>query len=390
MREYMKDLGARMKEIKSALDTTATPSATAAAATAPTAATARTEQQLRAEEALLDELAEIVESVDHARDLTKVGGLETLLSLMACPYPSLRWRAAEVAATCMANNPPVQRWFMDGGAAAALMGLLGDRDLICRTKALLALSALVRHYDPGLEAFRAAGGLGHLLAMIGAGGGGGGSAAAAGDDDRDAPAAGRGGRDDDEAAAEAAAAERRLRRKALALLQYVCAKRPADAVAAARLGAPAALAAILSDPAAGSDLRLAALEVLLEIAAEPAGWAELKQGAPALPPLLTRLAARHAALPAEDREAEGEEAEAAGKLAALLAAAAPPAPVAGRPTFDHIDLDRWQETGGGNKTVELRAGAGGGAAAAAGGASEPVEPQQKPPALPLGLPAPPQ
>ena len=52
---------------------------------------------LAAEEALLDELMEIVESVDHARDLSKVGGLDTLLSLMGCPYPSLRWRAAEVS-----------------------------------------------------------------------------------------------------------------------------------------------------------------------------------------------------------------------------------------------------------------------------------------------------
>ena len=42
-------------------------------------------------------------------DLHKIGGLNTLLDLLECDQPSLRWRAAEVVATCMANNPPVQQ-----------------------------------------------------------------------------------------------------------------------------------------------------------------------------------------------------------------------------------------------------------------------------------------
>lgn len=86
----------------------------------------------------------------HA-DLHKIGGLPTLLSLLASPHPSLRWRAAEIAATCMANNPPVQRWFMEGGALPPLLALLADSHPVVVTKALLALSALVRHYEPGLE-----------------------------------------------------------------------------------------------------------------------------------------------------------------------------------------------------------------------------------------------
>jgi len=51
----------------------------------------------------------------------------------------------------MANNPPVQRWFMEGGALAPLLALLSDSHPVVVTKALLGLSALVRHYDPGLE-----------------------------------------------------------------------------------------------------------------------------------------------------------------------------------------------------------------------------------------------
>lgn len=87
-------------------------------------------------------------------DLHTIGGLPTLLSLLASPHPSLRWRAAEIAATCMANNPPVQRWFMEGGALPPLLALLADSHPVVVTKALLALSALLRHYEPGLEVRR--------------------------------------------------------------------------------------------------------------------------------------------------------------------------------------------------------------------------------------------
>lgn len=73
---------------------------------------------------------------------------------MSSPHPSLRWRAAEVAATCMANNPPVQRWFMEAGVLPPLLALLGDSHPVVATKAVLGLSALVRHYNPGLEVRR--------------------------------------------------------------------------------------------------------------------------------------------------------------------------------------------------------------------------------------------
>jgi hypothetical protein len=51
----------------------------------------------------------------------------------------------------MANNPPVQRWFMEGAALAPLLALLADHHPVVATKAVLGLSALVRHYDPALE-----------------------------------------------------------------------------------------------------------------------------------------------------------------------------------------------------------------------------------------------
>ncbi|GBF98487.1 hypothetical protein Rsub_11697 [Raphidocelis subcapitata] len=370
MRDHMKDIGERMKEIKAALDDgsaaagAAEPApASPAAAAAAAAAAQRAAPQLAREEVLLDELMEIVESVDYARDLSKVGGLDTLLALMACPYPSLRWRAAEVAATCMANNPPVQRWFMDGGAAPPLMALLGDGDGTCRAKALLALSALVRHYDPGLDAFLAAGGLGKLLAMLGAEDSSSGSGrSGAGQQGEEQQAGGEEEEEeeeegDEEAREEAAAAQRRLRRKALALLQYVCAKRPAEGAAAARRGALPALRAVLSEGSGyGSEARVAALDALRDIAAGGAdGWALVAADAPALAPALDALAAAHAALPREDREDEADEAEAIGRLRALLAARGPPPRAGAGAAFDHIEVDEWQDGGArhGGRSVPL-------------------------------------
>ncbi|KIZ03162.1 hypothetical protein MNEG_4796 [Monoraphidium neglectum] len=377
MRELMKDLGERTKEIKAALDTpTAAPTSTPdgdAEAQADAAAAEGT--SLKEKEALLDELVEIVESIDQARDLHKVGGLETLLSLMRCPHPSLRWRAAEVAATCMAGNPPVQRWFMDGGAAPALMAMAGDGDAACRTKALLALSAMVRHYRPGLEAFRLAGGLGKLLDAIGAAPSGAGGTQSAEQQEHQqqqavaaAAASGSGGREDeaeDEAGAEAAAARRRLRRKALALLQYVLTQHPADCAAAAELGAVEALEAQLRDPAAGSDLRAAALEVLVEIASHPDGWGAVKAREPGLQALVADLARAHGALSEDDRAADAEEGAALAALGALLAA--PAAPKAAKAAAgDHVDLDPWQDGQEQSKTVPVGAGAGAAGAAVAG------------------------
>ncbi len=44
-----------------------------------------------------------------AADLHTIGGLPTLLSLLQDSHASIRWRAAEVVATCVQNNPPVQQ-----------------------------------------------------------------------------------------------------------------------------------------------------------------------------------------------------------------------------------------------------------------------------------------
>lgn len=95
LKNYMVDFTERMQAIQAGLEETAN---------APDA----TEEQVAVAEKHLEELMDIVESIDFARDLRSIGGLPVLKALMRSPHPSLRWRAADVVATCAQNNPPVQ------------------------------------------------------------------------------------------------------------------------------------------------------------------------------------------------------------------------------------------------------------------------------------------
>jgi hsp70-interacting protein len=307
-------------------------------------------------------------SFSSSADLHNIGGLPTLLSLMSSPHPSLRWRAAEITATCMANNPPVQRWFMEGGALPPLLALLADSYVVVKTKAVLALSALVRHYEPGLEAFRLAGGLTKLLALLGCSGtdaaveaatGGAEGGQQLGSSVTSSAAAAAQGEEDEE---EQRAQQRRLARKVLALLHYMLLKHPADRLAAAEYGVVPQLQACL-EAAADSDMRQAALSVLAELLAEPHAWQWLQQhgGKQELLQQLQSLQQLHEGLDAEDRESEAEEGELLGQCVAALQAGQPPAGVSGgavggavKGMEDHVELDPYQDGGErAEKTVSL-------------------------------------
>ncbi len=93
---------------------------------------------------LLDELLDLVESIDQAKDLSTIGGLSTLLHVIAGGAPGLQWRACEVIATCAQNNPSVQESFFRDGVMPSIWGLLSSDDATCRLKALLAVSCMLR------------------------------------------------------------------------------------------------------------------------------------------------------------------------------------------------------------------------------------------------------
>ncbi|DBA89950.1 TPA: hypothetical protein ACH3X2_004438 [Trebouxia sp. C0005] len=250
MAQYTVDHVGRMKQIKATLDQ---PDETADA--------------VHKKQDMLEELLDIVDNIDYARDLHTIGGLPTLLSLLQGSHASIRWRAAEVVATCVQNNPPVQQWFMEGGAMPKLLHLLHDEDASCRTKALLALSCLIRLNPLALEVFRQKRGIPQLIQAA---------------DDQDI----------------------KVQRKALHLLRHVVHAHPPDAMVACQLGAlhQAAFHLASSD----TDTWQAALALVQQLA-EDSQSAQILQQDKQLQHQLQTLQAKLQGLTGEDKEATEEE-----------------------------------------------------------------------------------
>ncbi|GAB4821321.1 hypothetical protein N2152v2_008367 [Parachlorella kessleri] len=273
LKSYMVDLGARMKEIKETLD---------GSQTRPTT--------LEEKEMLLEELMELVEGIDQAKDLHTIGGLPTLLDLLQSEHSSLRWRAAEVVATCVQNNPPVQQWFMEGGVLPLLLRLLDDEDVSCQVKGLLALGCLIRGYHPALLAFRERGGLGVLCSLL-----------------------------------QQRQDQRRLSRKCFQLLAYMVRTVPADRLPTARAGALAAAAHALAS--SDNDLRQAALYLAQELAADMAALRLMQQASSwdsGFSESVRQLQMRLDTLPPEDWEEVREEVEAVKHITQELGRQLPP------------------------------------------------------------------
>ncbi|KAK6120343.1 hypothetical protein DH2020_046034 [Rehmannia glutinosa] len=110
-------------------------------------------------EDMLDELQEHVESIDMANDLHSIGGLVPLLGYLRNSHANIRAKAAEVVSTIVQNNPRSQQLVMEAnGLEPLLSNFTSDPDVLVRTKALGAISSLIRHNKPGVAAFRLANG----------------------------------------------------------------------------------------------------------------------------------------------------------------------------------------------------------------------------------------
>ncbi|KAJ8537773.1 hypothetical protein K7X08_014313 [Anisodus acutangulus] len=110
-------------------------------------------------EDMLDELQEHVESIDMANDLHSIGGLVPLLGFLKNSHVNIRAKAAEVVSTIVQNNPKSQQLVMEAnGLEPLLSNFTSDPDGTARTKALGAISSLLRHNKPAIAAFRLANG----------------------------------------------------------------------------------------------------------------------------------------------------------------------------------------------------------------------------------------
>uniref|UniRef100_UPI0037E73FA3 hsp70-binding protein 1 n=1 Tax=Semicossyphus pulcher TaxID=241346 RepID=UPI0037E73FA3 len=125
----------------------------------------RDEEDEDERESAFEVLSELCENLDNARDLMILGGLELSVSYYLCHAQSgLRWRAAELIASCAQNMPQVQVHLLSIGALPKLLQLTdSDPHPTVRVKALYAVSCLVREQEAGLQAFLAHDGFSVLM-----------------------------------------------------------------------------------------------------------------------------------------------------------------------------------------------------------------------------------
>ncbi|KAF3617292.1 hypothetical protein FXO38_19945 [Capsicum annuum] len=184
-------------------------------------------------EDMLDELQEHVESIDIANDLHSIGGLVPLLGYLKNSHANIRAKAAEVVSTIVQNNPRSQQLVMEAnGLEPLLSNFTSDPNVTARTKALGAISSLIRHNKPGIAAFRLANGYAAL---------------------RDA----------------LSSESLRFQRKALNLIHYLLHENRSDCNVVTELGFPRVLMHLASSE--DGEVREGALRGLLELAKDRTG-----------------------------------------------------------------------------------------------------------------------
>ncbi|GFP90119.1 hsp70 nucleotide exchange factor fes1 [Phtheirospermum japonicum] len=103
----------------------------------------------------LDKLQDHVESIDMANDLHLIGRLVPLLDYLRNSHANIRPKAAEVVSTIVQSNPKSQQFVMEAnGLEPLLLNFASDPHVVVHTKALGAISSLIRHNKARVAAFR--------------------------------------------------------------------------------------------------------------------------------------------------------------------------------------------------------------------------------------------
>lgn len=103
----------------------------------------------------LRELLILVEPIDNANDLSKLGGLAVLIRELYHPDTDVRKISAWILGKASQNNLFVQKQILELGALAKLMKMVKSSFIEEAVKALYAVSALVRNNLAGQELFYA-------------------------------------------------------------------------------------------------------------------------------------------------------------------------------------------------------------------------------------------
>eukprot|EP00897_Mesotaenium_endlicherianum_P002898 jgi/Mesen1/2636/ME000166S01751 len=124
-----------------------------------------------AEEALLhalQELSLLVEPIDNANNLHKLGGIEALEGALASESARVRTEVAWVLGKAAQNNPTVQSQYVEAGLLPKLMAMVASSSLDEAVKALYAVSGTTRGHVAAQELFFRTGGIAMLARVMNA------------------------------------------------------------------------------------------------------------------------------------------------------------------------------------------------------------------------------
>jgi hypothetical protein len=103
---------------------------------------------------LFEELVDITSNIDRARDLNKIEKFAVIVQMLRSPLPQFRRGACDVIATCAQNNPDMQNAALSLSALEYLAHMvIFDPIASVRSKALMALSAIIRNNDYAEQKF---------------------------------------------------------------------------------------------------------------------------------------------------------------------------------------------------------------------------------------------
>ncbi|XP_057497196.1 hsp70 nucleotide exchange factor FES1 isoform X2 [Actinidia eriantha] len=103
----------------------------------------------------LQELLVLVEPIDNANDLHKLGGLAIIIRELNNPDSEIRTTSAWILGKASQNNPVIQKQVLELGGLTKLMKMVKSSFLEEARKALYAVSALIRNNLDGQELFYA-------------------------------------------------------------------------------------------------------------------------------------------------------------------------------------------------------------------------------------------
>ena len=114
-------------------------------------------------------IIDLIGSADFANDFFKMGGVDVINKCLACPVPEVQVKGFDILAEAVQNNPYAQSVVLDTDLLRRMTGILDDssKEEVVRTKALYAISCLIRENAMAADQFQTgSGGFSVLLKCI--------------------------------------------------------------------------------------------------------------------------------------------------------------------------------------------------------------------------------